>query len=156
MNKDDPAHIHILFLDAFNAGDIDSLVALYEADAVLVVNSQPVTGQRLIREAYASFLAGRPRMTLKTRSVVMFDDSLAVLHGDWVLEPAPVDKTGKTTRGLSTEVVRRQADGSWRFVIDNPPPKGASPYPRAPPFDGGQTEPSHLQFSARISHAQPM
>ena len=120
MNKDDPAHMHILFLDAFNAGDIDSLVALYEPNAVLVVNGQPVTGQKLIRAAYESFLARRPRMTLKTRSVVLFDDNLAVLHGDWVLEPPPSDKTGNTTQGLSTEVVRRQADGSWRFVIDNP------------------------------------
>jgi hypothetical protein len=25
MNKDDPAHIHNLFLDSFNAGDIESL-----------------------------------------------------------------------------------------------------------------------------------
>jgi ketosteroid isomerase-like protein len=35
-------------------------------------------------------------------------------------DPAPTDEIGKTTRGLSTEVVRRQADGSWRFAIDNP------------------------------------
>jgi uncharacterized protein (TIGR02246 family) len=120
MCKDDPAHIHILFLEAFNAGDIDSLVALYESNAVLVVNGQPVAGQQLIRNAYESFLARRPRMALRTRSAVMFDESLAMLHGDWVLEPAPADEPGKTTRGLSTEVVRRQADGSWRFVIDNP------------------------------------
>jgi uncharacterized protein (TIGR02246 family) len=120
MNKDDPAHIHILFQDAFNAGDIEALVALYESNAVLVVNNQPVAGQQLIRSAYEHILARRRRMALKTRSAVVFDGSLAVLHGDWVLEPAPADETGKTTRGLSTEVVRRQPDGSWRFVIDNP------------------------------------
>jgi len=120
MNKNDPAHIHILFLDAFNAGDIDSIVVLYEPNAVLVVNDQPVAGQELIRKAYKSFLVRGPRMSLETRSVVLFDHNLALLHGDWVLEPAASDATGKTTRGLSTEVVRRQADGSWRFVIDNP------------------------------------
>jgi len=120
MNKDDPAHIHALFLAAFNAGDIDTLVGLYEPDGVLVVNGQPLAGRQLIRNAYASTLARRSRMTLETRSVIMFADSLAVLHGDWILEPAPSDETAKTTRGLSTEVVRRQADGSWRFVIDNP------------------------------------
>ncbi len=120
MNKHDPAYIHTLFMAAFNAGDIDALAALYESNAVLVVNGQPVAGQELIRDAYESFLARRPRMSLQTRSAIVFDDNLAVLHGDWVLEPGPADETGKTTRGLSTEVVRRQADGSWRFVIDNP------------------------------------
>src|SRR5438477_9953367 len=118
MNKTDPAHIHILFQDAFNAGDIEALVALYESNAVLVVNGQPVTGQQAIRIAYEGFLARRPRMALTTRSAILFDASLAVLHGDWVLEPAPADAAGSTTRGLSTEVVRRQPDGSWRFVID--------------------------------------
>ena len=120
MQRDGPTHIHILFQDAFNAGNIDSLVALYESNAVLVVNGQPVVGQQLIRTAYEHVLARRPRMTLKTHSAVTFDSSLAVLHGDWVLEPAPADESGSTTRGLSTEVVRRQLDGSWRFVIDNP------------------------------------
>jgi uncharacterized protein (TIGR02246 family) len=120
MRTDDPANIHILFQDAFNAGDIDSLVALYEPNAVLVVKGQPVIGQQLIRTAYEGVLARRPRMTLKTHSTVTFDSSLAVLHGDWIVEPAPADETGSTTRGLSTEVVRRQPDGSWRFVIDNP------------------------------------
>lgn len=127
MNKHDPAHIHTLFMDAFNAGDIDSLMALYESNAVLVVNGQPVAGQELIRNAYESFLARRPRMALKTRSAVMFDDCLAVLHGDWILHPASTDESGKTTRGLSTEVVRRQADGSWRFVIDDPHTPGLRP-----------------------------
>jgi uncharacterized protein (TIGR02246 family) len=111
MNQDDPAHIHILFEHAFNAGDIEALVALYESNAVLVVNGQPVAGQQSIRAAYERMLA--------RRSAVKFNGSLAVLHGDRVLEPAP-GETGNTARGLSTEVVRRQPDGSWRFVIDNP------------------------------------
>lgn len=114
-----PAYIHTLFLEAFNAGNIDSLVALYEPNAVLVVKGQPVTGLAAIRAAYESILARRSQMSLKTRSVVMFDETLAVLHGDWTVEAGAVE--GATTRsGLSTEVVRRQADGSWRFVIDNP------------------------------------
>jgi len=120
MQGDDPASIHISFQDAFNAGDVDSLMALYEPNAVLVVNRQPVAGLQAIRAAYQDLLARRRRMILQTHSVVMFDDSLALLHGDWVLEPAATDETGKTARGLSAEVVRRQPDGSWRFVIDNP------------------------------------
>jgi uncharacterized protein (TIGR02246 family) len=117
--QDDPASIHIIFQDAFNAGDIDSLVALYEPDAVLVVNGQPYVGRSSIRAAYKVFLARRSRMTLKTRFVVRFDATLAVLHGDWVLEGGGTQEGGNN-RGLSTEVVRRQPDGAWRFIIDNP------------------------------------
>jgi uncharacterized protein (TIGR02246 family) len=116
MDRNDPRSIHSLFQEAFNAGDIDSLVSLYEPNAVLVVNGQPVIGHTAIRAAYKAFLAPRSRMTLKTRSVVSFDETIAILHGDWVLEGGE----GGDNRGLSTEVVRQQPDGSWRFIIDNP------------------------------------
>ncbi|HEY7405437.1 MAG TPA: SgcJ/EcaC family oxidoreductase [Candidatus Angelobacter sp.] len=119
MNASEPAQIHVLFCEAFNAGDVDALVALYEANAVLIVKGQPVTGLPAIRTAYQNILARRSRMALSTRSVVMFDESLAVLHGDWTVE-GPAGEGGTARHGLSTEVVRRQADGSWKFVIDNP------------------------------------
>ena len=118
MTSNDPAHIHTLFQEAFNSRDIDSLVALYEPNAVLVVKGQPVTGLAAIRAAYENILARRSRMVLKTRSMMIFEDTIAVLHGDWTVEAATVE--GGTRSGMSTEVVRRQADGSWRFVIDDP------------------------------------
>jgi uncharacterized protein (TIGR02246 family) len=118
--QDDPASIHIIFEQAFNASDIDSLVALYEPNAVLLVKGQPVEGLQAIRAAYQTLLTRRSRMTLHTRSVVRFDDRLALLHADWVLEATAPDETGKTARGMSTEVVRRQENGSWRFILDNP------------------------------------
>jgi uncharacterized protein (TIGR02246 family) len=90
MDRNDPRSIHSLFQEAFNAGDIDSLVSLYEPNAVLVVNGQPVVGHSSIRAAYKVFLAPRSRMTLKTRSVVSFEETLAILHGDWVLEAGRV------------------------------------------------------------------
>lgn len=118
MDRNDPRSIHSLFQEAFNAGDIDSLVSLYEPNAVLVVKGRPVVGHASIRAAYKVFLARRSRMTLKTRSEVSFNETLAILHGDWVLEGGTGE--GGNNRGLSTEVVRRQPDGTWRFIIDNP------------------------------------
>ena len=40
---------------------------------------------------------------------------LAVLHASWTLR-----STGSTARGISTEVVRQQPDGTWLFMIDEP------------------------------------
>ena len=53
-------------------------------------------------------------MKLETRAVVESAEGLALLYGQWTLGP-PV-----SAEGLSTEVVRRQPDGDWKFVIDNP------------------------------------
>jgi ketosteroid isomerase-like protein len=59
-------------------------------------------------------------MTLETRAVVVSQEGLAVLHGGWVIGPPTGMGTELATRGLSTEAVRKQQDGTWLFVIDDP------------------------------------
>ena len=41
MPAQKPQDIHDLFLDAFNRGDVEALVALYEPEALLVTASGP-------------------------------------------------------------------------------------------------------------------
>jgi len=53
-----PAEIHALVQHAFNNGDVEALVALYEPDAVLVVDGQDVIGQENIRKAYQGLVLG--------------------------------------------------------------------------------------------------
>ena len=115
-----PSEIHSLFRDAFNAGDVGSLTALYEPSAVLVVGGKRVIGHENIRAAFKSLVAQRGRMTLETRAVVESPEGLAVLHGSWIVEPPPGIRNAVPTQGVSTEVVRKQADGTWLFVIDHP------------------------------------
>lgn len=115
-----PAEIHTLFRNAFNLGDPEALIALYEPNAVLVVDGKELVGRESIRKALETFLARRGRMTLETRAVVESQLGLAVLHGGWVIEPPTGMGAEIATRGLSTEVVRKQPDGTWLFVIDNP------------------------------------
>ena len=82
-----PGAIHTLFQHAFNLGDVEALIALYEPNAVLVVDGKEVIGHERIRKALESFLARRGRMTLETRAIVESQQGLALLHGGWVIEP---------------------------------------------------------------------
>ena len=59
-------------------------------------------------------------MTLETRAVVASDLGHAVLHAGWVIEFRMGTGSEIATRGLSTEIVRKQPDGTWLVVIDNP------------------------------------
>jgi uncharacterized protein (TIGR02246 family) len=114
MPASTPQEIHSLFERAFNTRDVEAILALYEPGAVLVTGGKLVTGHDGIRDAYNLSLSSGARMKLDTRAVIESGDGLAVLHGAWSLGPP------SATQGLSTEVVRRQTDGSWMFVIDNP------------------------------------
>lgn len=115
-----PEDMHRAFTDAFNAGDPDALMALYEANAALVpAPGQTVTGTAAIREALGSFLALNGKMQIETKAIVHAGD-LALLHGSWTLAGTGADGSPVELAGQNAEVVREQADGYWLFAIDNP------------------------------------
>jgi ketosteroid isomerase-like protein len=109
-----PRKIHFIFERAFNSGDVEEILDLYEPGAVLVSGGHLVSGHDGLRRTYTALVASRGQMKLETRGLIESGEGLAVLHGAWSLDPPA------GTHGLSTEVVRRQPDGSWKFVIDNP------------------------------------
>lgn len=115
MSANAPEEIHALFLEAFNRGDVEALVALYEPNAVLVTGNGPATGHEAIRNSYRHILAHGVGMELTTHTVLESSEGLAVLHATSIYHLGE-----NAIAALSTEVVRRQADGSWLFVIDEP------------------------------------
>ena len=50
MPASTPQEIHFLFERAFNIGDVEAILALYEPGAVLVAGGKPVTGHDGIRD----------------------------------------------------------------------------------------------------------
>jgi uncharacterized protein (TIGR02246 family) len=116
-----PEDIPRMIAAAFNDGGPADLVALYEPDAVLVA---PGTGERIV---------GRAAIT--ARAHAMFDhitgaridvvgkvqsDGLAMTHADWALTETAADGGVSETTGRGTVVSRRQPDGTWLVVFDNP------------------------------------
>lgn len=120
MAEQGPESIHQAFMAAFNAGDAARLLALYEPEASLMpAPGQVVIGRAAIGEALAGFLALNGRMTIETVRVIQAGD-IALLHGAWILSGTGPDGSAIEMAGRNAEVVRRQADGSWMFAIDNP------------------------------------
>jgi len=125
MTARTPEDVDRLFVEALNTGKLDALVALYEPNATLM--PQPgklVTGTAAIREALAQLLAGKPKMTLNPKLIAQSGD-IAVLTAKWDLVMTGADGKPTQMSGRSAEVVRRQSDGRWLFVIDLPFGPGA-------------------------------
>ena len=51
-------------------------------------------------------------------------DDIAVLYNDWTLSATGPDGAAFTDQGKATEIVRRQRNGTWRFVVDDPRARG--------------------------------
>jgi uncharacterized protein (TIGR02246 family) len=115
-----PEDMYRAFVAAFNAGDLDALIALYEPDAVLIPEpGRPVGGHAAIREALQGFLALRGTMTIQPIAIFPTGD-LALTHGRWTLSATSPDGRPLTLGGKAAEVLRRQPDGTWLHAIDNP------------------------------------
>ena len=102
---------------AFNARDLDALAALYSEDGVLIDETGAQhRGVEAIKAALKDMLEAGGAMTSTPRLAVIVGD-IALSGADWRLEPRD---GGEPLEGRSLEVLRRQPDGSWRYVIDCP------------------------------------
>jgi ketosteroid isomerase-like protein len=111
----DPSGLHREVEAAFNDGDVDALVRLYESDARMMRDDGSMaSGMDEIRDVWSGFVALGGRISLTTRYAVECDD-VALLSNTWTFEGA-----GMTFSSVTAEVARRQGDGSWLYLIDNP------------------------------------
>lgn len=108
------------FSGLVHAGDLDGLVALYEPAAVF--EPEPgtvVAGLDAIREALGAMLQLQPTLTSKPVHVFEADD-IALVINEWSMTGTAPDGIEVRREGLSTDVLRRQADGTWLVLIDRP------------------------------------
>jgi uncharacterized protein (TIGR02246 family) len=114
------AALHPRFVEAFNARDLEALMALFHPDAGFVpAPGQLVSGHAGIREVLQSFLSVNGTLQLDTVHAVEVGD-LALLRGHYRLRGT--DKAGKPVEftGRTVEVARKQPNGAWLYVIDSP------------------------------------
>ena len=120
MSAETPEQLLKAVVDGINAGNIEALMSLYEADAAFA--SQPGSlahGPAGVRGSLAAFLAMKGTLDLEVTRVLEAG-GLAFVAGVWSFTGTGPDGKPMTLTGRNGDVLRRQADGSWRFVIDSP------------------------------------
>lgn len=105
---------------AFNAGDAKAVLALYEPGAAFQLpTGELIEGQEALAQTIDGFLALKPRIDLRTDRVLTAGDT-AIVYSTWTLSATAPDGTALEMTGKPTVVLRRQADGNWLFLIDDP------------------------------------
>ena len=121
MAAHEPGDVHTQFFDAFNAKDVETLASLYESDALLVMpgGGGTIAGIDAIRKGLELGVAGG-RTFKHEGQVVHQSGDIAVLDCKSTVMDTAADGTVTSRSSVSVEIVRRQPDGTWRFVIDLP------------------------------------
>ena len=120
MPANSPQEVTNLVAQRLNRRDLDGIMALYEPNAGLAPQpGQVLQGAADIRQGFAGFIALKPSMNMESDTVIQVDD-LAIVYTKWSLSGTTPDGGVINKSGQSTDVMRRQPDGTWLCVIDNP------------------------------------
>ena len=105
-----PEDLTRLFVERANAGDAEGIALLYEEDAVMAYPpGQTTVGRAAIRALWEEVLSHGPHFEP--------EEPLPTLRsGDIALTSTPP----RDKAGARAQVVRRQADGTWLRLLDQP------------------------------------
>ena len=120
MSTATPEQVLESIVTGINSGELDSLMPLYEGDAAFVPQPGVLAhGAPGVSEALTGFISMNGELDLEVTRVLEVDD-LALVIGAWSFNGTGPDGEPVHLEAKNADVLRRQADGSWRFVIDNP------------------------------------
>src|SRR5262245_45838373 len=98
----------------------DGLITLYESGAAFAAQPGDLAhGLPGVRQSLTAFINMKGTLDLTVTRVLEAGD-VAFVAGVWSFTGSGADGVSVTLTGRNGDVLRRQTDGSWWFVIDNP------------------------------------
>ena len=106
-------------IERFNSGKISAMMGLYEPEAVLIADDGRTVTDRaqIAAELERDLSLGLP-LEARARHVFVAGD-IAEIVLDWSIEGTGPDGKQVHLGGSASDIVRRGADGLWRYIIDN-------------------------------------
>jgi uncharacterized protein (TIGR02246 family) len=112
--------VHPIYVKAFNSGDIEATVVCYEPGGCFVAKSGRVArGTAELREVYSITFENKPTIKVDIGKIIPAGEDLALIIGEWTSK-SQTSAGEKVWSGTFTDIVRRQSDGTWKLVLDNP------------------------------------
>ena len=109
------------FMAAANAGDVDALAAVYTNSAMLLPpNFPPQRGREAIRKFWDGFLqAYTVKFDIGSDTIEGRGDlAYNVGHYRFTAVPKARSEPGMADEGKFVEILKKQPDGSWKYVVD--------------------------------------
>jgi ketosteroid isomerase-like protein len=106
-------------VERFNSGKIEAMMALHAPDSVFIENDgRTITDHAEIASRLERDIKFGLPLKAKARHVFVAGD-IAQIVVDWSIDGTGSDGKDVHLRGSACDIVRRGADGRWRYIIDN-------------------------------------
>ena len=106
-------------IERFNSGKVSAMMSLYAPDAVLIANDGRTITDRAEFTAILEhdIKLGLP-LKANVRQVFVCGDTAQIVV-DWSIDGTGPDGRIVHMHGTASDIMRRGADGFWRYIIDN-------------------------------------
>lgn len=106
---------------AFIAKDITKVLGSYEPGAAIMFEpGNKISDPAVIKEMFEEFFQINPNFTYPKGHEVYIANDIALHISPWIMEGKAPDGSAMTQQGLSVAVLRKQDNGDWLMVLDNP------------------------------------
>jgi uncharacterized protein (TIGR02246 family) len=106
---------HATLAAAFNTGDVATVMNMYDVTGIIVPEpGKPVSGKEKFEEAIKAILSIKGKMEIKTVYCLQ-TGNIAVGRSEWNITDGKEVKV--SAKGI--EVMKQQADGTWKIVVDH-------------------------------------
>lgn len=106
-------------LERFNSRNLEAMMALYAPEAVFVAkDGRTITDRNEFAALFQHDMNLGLPLKANVRHVFVGGDTAQIVL-DWSIEGTGPDGKGVDLGGSASDIVRRGADGVWRYIIDN-------------------------------------
>ncbi len=106
-------------IERFNSGKVEAMMALYAPEAVFIANDgRTVTDRAEIAAQFQRDMSLGLPLKANVRHVFVSGDTAQIVV-DWSIDGKGPTGEDVHLGGSACDIVRRGADGLWRYIIDN-------------------------------------
>ena len=106
--------------EAFNRGDLEAILDFYEEGASVVLEPGRIAkGKDELRTAYEWILGNVKGVAKQEKTHVIEAGDIALFTSKWNYTGTAADGTTLSRESYASVILRKQADGNWRIVVDN-------------------------------------
>ena len=106
-------------LERFNSGKVSAMMGLYAPEAVFIAkDGRTITDRTEIAAQFQHDMSLGLPLKANVRHVFVGDDTAQIVV-DWSIDGKGPDGEDVHLGGSASDILRRGADGLWRYIIDN-------------------------------------
>jgi len=108
------------FQNCVRNGDVESALDCFDDEAIYVTGIGTfVKGKENIRKALEQVCGLKPDLQAQ-RSTGFTVDNITAWVDEWTMKATLPDATKLAMKGTSSDILKKQPNGNWAYLVDNP------------------------------------